>query len=133
MFCSYILPFILITSMYIILVITVWFQVSVYVGVNNGYVKIEDDGSGISRDGLVLLGERYATSKLHHFHDKDDGVGSFGFRGEVLCSIADISLIEIVTEVHGRANGYRKVMKGRKCLYLSIDNDRQDVGTTVQL
>ncbi|KNA24368.1 hypothetical protein SOVF_016200 [Spinacia oleracea] len=106
-------------------------KVSVSVAVNNGYIKVEDDGSGISRDGLVLLGERYATSKLRHFHEKDDFVGSFGFRGEVLCSIADISLVEVVTRVQGRPNGYRKVMKGRKCLCLSIDDDRQNVGTTV--
>ncbi|KMT08851.1 hypothetical protein BVRB_6g135740 [Beta vulgaris subsp. vulgaris] len=106
-------------------------KVSVSVAVNNGYVKVEDDGFGISRDGLVLLGERYATSKLQHFHEKDSCVGNFGFRGEVLCSIADISLVEIVTRVQGRPNGYRKVMKGRKCLCLSIDNDRHDVGTTV--
>ncbi|XP_021752839.1 DNA mismatch repair protein MLH3-like isoform X2 [Chenopodium quinoa] len=106
-------------------------KVSVSVAVNNGYVKVEDDGSGISRDGLVLLGERYVTSKLRHIHEKDNLEESFGFRGEVLCSIADISLVEVVTRVQGRPNGYRKVMKGRKCLCLSIDNDRQDAGTTV--
>ncbi|CAO2830709.1 unnamed protein product [Amaranthus hypochondriacus] len=106
-------------------------KVLVSVAVNNGYVKVEDDGSGISREGLVLLGERYATSKCPHLHEEKDNVKSFGFRGEVLCSIADISLVEIVTRIHGRPNGYRKVMKGRKCLCLSVDNDRQDVGTTV--
>ncbi|KAL9241515.1 hypothetical protein vseg_015621 [Gypsophila vaccaria] len=105
-------------------------KVSVLVGVNNGYIKVEDDGSGINRDGLMLLGERYATSKGHHLNKEDDSVGTFGFRGEVLCSIADISLIEIITKIQGSPNGYRKVMKGRRCLYLSID-DKQDVGTTV--
>lgn len=55
-----------------------------------------------------------ATSKLRHYHENDNFVGSFGFRGEVLCSIADISLVEIVTRVQGRPNGYRKVMKARK-------------------
>jgi len=63
-----------------------------------------------------------ATSKLHHLQDKDDDVQSFGFRGEVLCSIADTSLIEIITKVQGRPNGYHKVMKARtahiiKCQY----------------
>ncbi|KAK9713418.1 hypothetical protein RND81_06G026000 [Saponaria officinalis] len=105
-------------------------KVTVVVGVNNGYIKVEDDGSGINRDGLMLLGERYATSKGHQVNKEDDCVGTFGFRGEVLCSIADISLIDIATKIQGSPNGYRKVMKGRKCLYLSID-DKQDVGTTV--
>ncbi|KDO71495.1 hypothetical protein CISIN_1g0005861mg, partial [Citrus sinensis] len=108
-------------------------KVFVYVGVCNCYVKVVDDGSGISRDGLVLLGERHATSKLGHLADMDDatGIGTFGFRGEALASISDVSLLEIITKAHGRPNGYRKVMKGSKCLYLGIDDERKDVGTTV--
>ncbi|GMH23998.1 hypothetical protein Nepgr_025841 [Nepenthes gracilis] len=106
-------------------------RVSVSVGVGTGYIKVEDDGPGIGREGLVLLGERYATSKFHPLADKDSCSKNFGFLGEALCSISDISLLEIITRTHGRPNGYRKVMKGRKCLYLGIDDDRQDVGTTV--
>lgn len=36
---------------------------------------------------------------------------TFGFRGEALGSISDVSLLEIITKAHGRPNGYRKVMK----------------------
>ncbi|CAL5373552.1 unnamed protein product [Camellia sinensis] len=72
-------------------------KVSVAVGVGTHYIKVVDNGCGITWDGLVLLGERY----------------------------------EVITKAHGRPNGYRKVMKGCKCLYLGIDDGRQDVGTTV--
>ncbi|GAB2282899.1 hypothetical protein Dimus_017434 [Dionaea muscipula] len=106
-------------------------RIAVSIGIGTGYVKVDDDGSGIGREGLVLLGERYATSKFHNMAGPADGNGSFGFLGETLCSISDISLLEILTKTQGRPNGYRKVMKGRKCLFLGIDNDRQDVGTTV--
>ncbi|KAM7529497.1 hypothetical protein LguiB_032907 [Lonicera macranthoides] len=106
-------------------------KVSVAVGVGTCYVKVVDNGAGITRDGLVLLGERYATSKFDQLTDIDGATGSFGFRGEALGSISDVSLLEIVTKAHGRPNGYRKVIKGCKCLYLGIDDDRQDVGTTV--
>ncbi|XP_048431401.1 DNA mismatch repair protein MLH3 isoform X2 [Pyrus x bretschneideri] len=106
-------------------------KVSVFVGVGTCYVKVVDDGRGITRDGLVLVGERYATSKFDHSTKTDGGTGSFGFRGEALASISDVSLLEILTKAYGRANGYRKVMKGCKCLYLGIDDDRKDVGTTV--
>ncbi|KAH9662328.1 DNA mismatch repair protein MLH3 [Citrus sinensis] len=93
-------------------------KVFVYVGVCNCYVKVVDDA---------------ATSKLGHLADMDDatGIGTFGFRGEALASISDVSLLEIITKAHGRPNGYRKVMKGSKCLYLGIDDERKDVGTTV--
>ncbi|XP_038722366.1 DNA mismatch repair protein MLH3 isoform X4 [Tripterygium wilfordii] len=106
-------------------------KVSVAVGLGTCYVKVVDDGSGVSRDGLVLLGERYATSKLHDLANVDATIKSFGFRGEALASIADVSLLEIVTKACGRPNGYRKVMKGAKCLYLGLDDDMKDVGTTV--
>ncbi|KAL2522157.1 DNA mismatch repair protein MLH3 [Forsythia ovata] len=105
-------------------------KVSLAVGVGSCYIKVMDNGSGITRDGLVLLGERNATSKIDHLAVMD-GTGSFGFQGEALGSISDISLLEIVTKARGRPNGYRKVMKECKCLHLGINDERQDVGTTV--
>ncbi|PPD80725.1 hypothetical protein GOBAR_DD22355 [Gossypium barbadense] len=107
-------------------------KVSVFLSVGSSYVKVVDDGSGISRDGLVLLGERYVTSKLNHLSDLDAASSSFGFRGEALASVSDVALVEIVTKAYGRPNGYRKVIKGSKCLYLGIDDDRKDTGTTDQ-
>lgn len=104
----------------------------VYVAVSAGtsLVKVVDNGYGINRDGLVLLGERYATSKFQQLIDLET-CGSFGFRGEALCSIADVSLLEVITKTHGMPHGYRKVLKGRKCLYIGIEDDIRDIGTTV--
>ncbi|XP_012574609.1 DNA mismatch repair protein MLH3 isoform X3 [Cicer arietinum] len=106
-------------------------KVSVFVNVGRSYLKVVDDGDGITRDGLELVGERYATSKFLNLADLNATSGNFGFRGEALASISEISLLEIVTRAYGRANGYRKVLKGCKCLHLGIDGDRKEVGTTV--
>ncbi|CAL5326485.1 unnamed protein product [Camellia sinensis] len=106
------------------------FRVSVAVGVGTHYIKVVDNGCGITWDGLVLLGERYATSKVDQLANTNAISGSFGYRGEALSSISDVSLLEVITKAHGRPNGYREVMKGCKCLYLGIDDGRQDVGTT---
>lgn len=64
-----------------------------------------------------------ATSKLGHLADMDDatGIGTFGFRGEALASISDVSLLEIITKAHGRPNGYRKVMKVRMIEYYTFN------------
>nr|GME03813.1 DNA mismatch repair protein MLH3 isoform X4 [Ipomoea batatas] len=86
-------------------------KVSVAVGVGTCYVKVVDNGYGVSRDGLELLGEKYATSKYDPLDDMNSVPLSFGYRGEALSSITDVSLVEIVTKAHGRPNGYRKVLK----------------------
>ncbi|KAG4403644.1 hypothetical protein GLYMA_01G158400v4 [Glycine max] len=106
-------------------------KVSVFVSTRSCYLKVVDDGSGIPRDELELVGERYATSKFLNLVDLNATSENFGFRGEALASISEVSLLEIVTKTYGRPNGYRKVLKGCKCLYLGIDDDRKEVGTTV--
>ncbi|KAL4186439.1 hypothetical protein AMTRI_Chr09g33890 [Amborella trichopoda] len=106
-------------------------KVHVSVSIGTGYIKVEDDGCGITREDLVLLGERYATSKLHSLAELDASIESLGFRGEALSSLSDVSLLEVITKARGRANAYHKVIKGCKCLSLGIDGHRQDVGTTV--
>lgn len=55
-----------------------------------------------------------ATSKFHDLIDMDTKGKTFGFRGEALASISDVSLLEIITKACGRANGYRKVIKAQK-------------------
>nr|KYP66578.1 DNA mismatch repair protein mutL [Cajanus cajan] len=106
-------------------------KVSVFVSTGSCYLKVVDDGSGITRDGLQLVGERYATSKFLNLVDLNAVSENFGYHGEALASISEVSLLEIVTRTFGRPNGYRKVLKGCKCLYLGIDDDRKEVGTTV--
>ncbi|KAL5168742.1 DNA mismatch repair protein MLH3 [Glycine soja] len=98
--------------------------VSVFVSTGSCYLKVVDDGSGISRDGLEMVGERYAVLGQHQnfliLVDLNATSENFGFHGEVLASISEVSLLEIVTKTYGRPNGYRKVLKGCKCFYILV-------------
>ncbi|KAL6601611.1 hypothetical protein ACP70R_044831 [Stipagrostis hirtigluma subsp. patula] len=87
-------------------------KIDIEVNVRGCYVKVEDDGCGITRDELVLLGEKYATSKFHNTMELSSR--TFGLNGEALASLSDISVVE-----------------GSKCLHLGIDDQREFVGTTV--
>ncbi|CAL9125724.1 unnamed protein product [Musa textilis] len=108
-------------------------KVSVFVNVRTCYIKIEDDGCGITRDELVILGEKYATSKSGLVDDGRSSTHGLGFRGEALLSLSNISIVEVRTKARGKPNAYCKIIKafGSKCLFLGIDDQREGVGTTV--
>lgn len=57
---------------------------------------VNDDGSGMSREDALLSLERYATSKIESIEDIEK-IKTFGFRGEALASIAQVSLLELET------------------------------------
>lgn len=74
---------------------------------NNGFktIKIQDNGSGISRDNFGLLCKRFATSKIQSFNDLET-IQTFGFRGEALSSICNISHLKIITRTSNQPFAY---------------------------
>ncbi len=54
-------------------------------------IKVEDNGNGVAKEDLLLTIERYATSKIDEDQDLFD-IGSYGFRGEALASISEVSV-----------------------------------------
>ncbi|MEJ2170843.1 MAG: DNA mismatch repair endonuclease MutL [Desulfobacterales bacterium] len=59
-------------------------------------IRVADNGSGMSRDDALLALERYATSKIYKDQDLFS-IGTLGFRGEALPSIASVSKLSLVT------------------------------------
>ncbi|GJM20265.1 MAG: DNA mismatch repair protein MutL [Planctomycetota bacterium] len=75
-----------------------------------GLLRVADDGVGIGDDDLGLAFASHATSKLV---DVDDlfHIGSFGFRGEALSSIAAVSHARLVTATGNAGEGWEVVCR----------------------
>ena len=74
-------------------------------------LEVADDGSGMSGDEALLALERHATSKIESEADLSD-VGTFGFRGEALPSIASVSRMTLLTRARGTPSGTRIAIEG---------------------
>ncbi len=77
------------------------------VEIQNGgltFLRVTDDGCGISREDAPTAFLRHATSKLHTPDDLA-AIGTLGFRGEALAATAAVSHVDLLTKVPGAVAG----------------------------
>ncbi len=80
-------------------------------------IRVEDNGGGMSKDDALLSLERHATSKLVETADLDR-LGTFGFRGEAVPSIASVSHFQLQTRPADAPAGTEVVVNGGKLVHV---------------
>jgi DNA mismatch repair protein MutL len=91
-------------------------------------IKVSDNGGGIAAGEVALAFERHATSKIKSAQDLSS-IGSLGFRGEALPSIAAVADVELVTCGVGEKSGSYIALEGGTIIKQSGQARTQ--GTTI--
>ncbi|MBD3369809.1 hypothetical protein GF402_05530, partial [Candidatus Fermentibacteria bacterium] len=91
-------------------------------------ITVRDDGCGMSRHDLLLSVRRHATSKIERWEDLQK-LGTMGFRGEALPSIAAVSHLRITTS-DGR-EAWKLFMDGG--VLKDLQSAARTIGTTVEV
>ena len=104
---------------------------SITVEIQNGgvtYMRVTDNGCGISKEDLPVAIRRHATSKIKDAEDLN-GILTLGFRGEALAAIASVSDMRIISKQREAQNGAMLEASGGNILGVT-DRPAAD-GTTV--
>jgi DNA mismatch repair protein MutL len=91
-------------------------------------IRIADDGHGMVRDDAILAFERHATSKISTLDDLGR-IGTLGFRGEALASIASVAKVELLTKTEEDAIATKVAIEGGRLA--DVKDAARTTGTTI--
>ncbi len=87
---------------------------AITVEIKNGgvsYMRVTDNGCGISRPDVPVAFLRHATSKVNR-QDDLESIATLGFRGEALASVAAVAHVEVLTRYQDELAGTRYGIDG---------------------
>lgn len=94
---------------------------NIVIEIKNGgksYIRVTDDGEGMTREDLELAFKRHSTSKLSSIEDLYS-IFSLGFRGEALSSIVSISKVEVLTKTEDDLGGVKAIIENGEIISIS--------------
>ncbi|XP_044869514.1 DNA mismatch repair protein Mlh3 isoform X2 [Mauremys mutica] len=106
--------------------------VAIRVDLETFKVQVLDNGSGMGREDLNKVGNRYFTSKCNSVEDLEN-LKFYGFRGEAVASIANMaSIVEISSKTNNTVKTFMKLFQNGKALEVcEAELTRPSGGTTV--
>ena len=93
-------------------------------------IEVRDNGCGMNRDDALLSIERQATSKIRDVDDIER-IGTLGFRGEAVPSIASVSRFSLKTRREGDEAGTELTLVGGSLM--DVRDAGVPVGTTMDV
>ncbi len=99
-------------------------------GGGTSFMRVTDDGKGMTEEDARLAIQRHATSKIREARDLED-IATLGFRGEALPTIASVSRFLLQTRPKDMELGTRVSITGGKDT--EIRETGCAIGTTIQV
>lgn len=90
----------------------------------SSYIRVTDNGEGISPEDVPTAFLRHATSKIRVGADLDS-IATLGFRGEALASVCAVSKMELITRTAESDVGVHYVIEG------SDEKENEEIGCAV--
>ncbi len=93
-------------------------------------ISVTDNGTGMTRDDILLCIERHATSKIETTEDLFH-IKTLGFRGEAIPSIASVSKMKIISRPQDSMLGHILTVEGGTLK--SIEETSSPAGTSIKV
>lgn len=94
-------------------------------------MRVADNGHGMSKEDALLALERHATSKIQSVEDLN-AIGTLGFRGEALPSIASVSRLQLTTRSAEASSAVQVRVEGGRGLSVSEAAGRMGTEICIQ-
>lgn len=95
------------------------------------FIRVTDDGCGMSPEDAGIAFMRHATSKLRDEKGLE-AIGTMGFRGEALAAISAVSKIELITREKGAPEGTRMLVEAGDIVDMSACGCPEGTSITVR-
>lgn len=93
-------------------------------------ISVIDNGCGMDKEDLFLCIKRHATSKIRKIEDIYS-IFSYGFRGEALATIGEVSKLEIISGTKDSVVSYKLTKDNQKPIEISPQT--KYLGTTINV
>ncbi|KAJ2947664.1 hypothetical protein O0L34_g17468 [Tuta absoluta] len=109
-------------------------SIAIRINIEQNSIQVIDNGCGVSKSNFSLIGHKHATSKCVELSTLKSAPNTYGYRGQALASIIEVSKhVKITSRCQDANKTWEKSFHKAKEQKLSHTKKRPSKGTTVDI